>query len=367
MIHLITISLCMIVKNEEETLPRCLESVRAAVDEIIIVDTGSTDRTKEAASRYASKIIDYAWHDDFAAARNFSFSFATQEYILWLDADDFLLPDDRDKLLHLKQTLDPSIDIVSMGYHCAFDEYGNVSLKVRRVRLVKRSQNYLWFGAAHEDLLVHGNHVDSDIVVTHGKVNPASGRNLRILEKQLAQGKPLSKRETLHYAMELHQHRMYDKAIEAYATYMNSNRLSAEETIFVLIRLADCHHHLGDQDKELHTVFKAMEYGLPRPELCCRLGYYFLQKKQYRQAVYWYTLATQVPEPDNPWAIANEISRTWLPHMQLGLCYYELGEYELSYRHNQIALGYRRDDRAIANNLALLQDLIARKYGGENG
>ena len=85
---MITISLCMIVKNEEEVLERCLNSLKGLMDEIIIVDTGSTDRTKEIAARYTDKIYDFSWCDDFAAARNFSFSKATQEYIYAPDADE---------------------------------------------------------------------------------------------------------------------------------------------------------------------------------------------------------------------------------------------------------------------------------------
>ena len=72
-----TVSLCMIVRNEEDVLGRCLESVKDIVDEIIIVDTGSTDRTKEIAGRFTNTVYDFPWIDDFSAARNFSFSKAT--------------------------------------------------------------------------------------------------------------------------------------------------------------------------------------------------------------------------------------------------------------------------------------------------
>ena len=71
---MVTISLCMIVKNEELVLARCLDTVCDLVDEIIIVDTGSTDSTKSIAARYTDKIYDFEWVNDFAAARNFSFS-----------------------------------------------------------------------------------------------------------------------------------------------------------------------------------------------------------------------------------------------------------------------------------------------------
>ena len=85
-----TISLCMIVKNEEKHLARCLDTVRDLMDEIIIVDTGSADRTKEIAARYTDRIYDFAWIDDFSAARNFAFSMAGCDYIYSADADEVL-------------------------------------------------------------------------------------------------------------------------------------------------------------------------------------------------------------------------------------------------------------------------------------
>ena len=83
-----TLSLCMIVKNEERNLVRCLSSVKSAVDEIIVVDTGSTDRTKELAAAFGAKVFDFDWDEDFSSARNFSLSRATGDWILVIDADE---------------------------------------------------------------------------------------------------------------------------------------------------------------------------------------------------------------------------------------------------------------------------------------
>ena len=93
-----SVSLTMIVKNAEDRLGKCLESVRGLFDELIIVDTGSTDRTKEIAREFGAKVFDFVWIDDFAAARNVALSHATSDYAFWLDADDVIEPAEREKL-----------------------------------------------------------------------------------------------------------------------------------------------------------------------------------------------------------------------------------------------------------------------------
>ncbi len=96
-----TLSLCMIVKNEEQFLQQCLDSVKDLVDEIIIVDTGSSDKTKEIAEKNNAKVFNFPWNDNFAAARNFSISKATKEWILWLYADETISKKDHETIKKL--------------------------------------------------------------------------------------------------------------------------------------------------------------------------------------------------------------------------------------------------------------------------
>lgn len=123
---MITISLCMIVKNEEDVIGRCLKCVKDVVDEIIIVDTGSTDSTIEIAKKYTNQIYHFDWVDDFAKARNYAFSKATKDYIMWLDADDIIFEKDLTKLKQLKNTLDTTVDMVMMKYNVAFEDRKSV-------------------------------------------------------------------------------------------------------------------------------------------------------------------------------------------------------------------------------------------------
>ena len=144
------ISVCMIVKNEEEVLARCLACVTSFADEIIVVDTGSTDKTKEIAAGFTDKLYDFAWCDDFSKARNYSFSKATQDFIMWLDADDVILQEDQEQLVELKQRLQPEVSIVMMKYHPAFDDKGNPTFSYYRERLMNRRMQHRWSGVIHE-------------------------------------------------------------------------------------------------------------------------------------------------------------------------------------------------------------------------
>lgn len=101
-----TLSLCMIVRDEERVLARALDGVSSGVDEIVIADTGSRDGTVALAKRYTDKVFDFEWCDDFAAARNFSFSKASCEFVMWLDADDIVTPENAELLKKLKDRLE---------------------------------------------------------------------------------------------------------------------------------------------------------------------------------------------------------------------------------------------------------------------
>src|SRR5713226_2024289 len=111
------ISLCLMVRNEEHDLPGCLQSAGDLVDEIIVVDTGSTDRTKEVAASFGAKVFDFPWCDDFAAARNECIRHATGEWILWMDADERIDEANREKLRGLFESIKPRQEELSHGLH----------------------------------------------------------------------------------------------------------------------------------------------------------------------------------------------------------------------------------------------------------
>ena len=356
---LITISLCLIVKDEEQTLARCLNSVKSAVDEIIIVDTGSTDKTKSIAATYTDNVYDFTWINDFAAARNFAFSQATQDYLLWLDADDVLLDSDVQELLLLKQNCDSTVDSFTMNYNLSFDESGNVVSSLRRNRLVKRSKNFRWIGAVHEYLEVSGKIINSDVSVTHKKEkHDTYDRNLTIYENRLANGESFSPRDLYYYANELNDHKMYERAVEYYQKFLNTELGWLEDNISTCGKLADCFSFLNNDQNKLKYIYKSFEYDIPRAEFCCRLGYHFLNLKKYLQAIFWYKIATQLEKPKDHVALLNYACWTWLPHLQLCVCYSNIGEVELAYKHNKIAESYAPNNPSVIYNKSYFNKIL---------
>ncbi|MBM7563932.1 glycosyltransferase [Paenibacillus sacheonensis] len=357
---MITISLCLIVKDEEDVLARCLDSVKAAVDEIVIVDTGSTDATKSIAASYTDRIYDFAWIDDFAAARNFAFSKATSSHILWLDADDVFLEPDLEKLLALKASLAPEVDTVSMAYHLAKDEYGTVTSSLRRNRLVKRARGFRWIGAVHEYLEVYGQSLSSDAAVTHASLRHDSDRNLRIYEQRLAKGEKFGPRDLFYYANELNDHARYEQAVLYYSRFLLTGEGWVEDNIAACGKASDCYSSLGASDLALEYALRSFRYGPPRPEFCCRIGYWHLQRDAYETAAYWYEAALNAPKLDQAWSLQNKSCATWLPHLQLCVCYDKMGDRERAYAHNERAREYRPNDASVLHNKTYLEGVLER-------
>ncbi|WP_318617253.1 glycosyltransferase family 2 protein [Sporosarcina sp. YIM B06819] len=354
---MITISLCMIVKNEEEVIGRCLESVSGLVDEIVIVDTGSNDRTKEIVKNYTDRIVDFQWIDDFAAARNFSFQQATKDYILWLDADDIFTKEDQQKFTLLKQSLSPSTDAVSFNYHLSFDDMGNVTSRLRRYRLVKKESNFQWIGAVHEFLSVSGNLVDSDVAVTHLPLSHDQERNLRIYRKLIESGETLSPRDTFYYANELTDHGLFEEASNYYRKFLDSKLGWVEDNVRACLKLADCYYELNDKDSALLAILQTLIYDVPRPETCCRLGYYFMEQGKNEAAIYWYHQAL-LYEEQQQLSFQNTAFSTWLPHLQLCVLYDRLKHYDKAYHHNELARKYKPMDDRITGNKKYLETII---------
>ncbi len=333
-----TISLCMIVKNEEMHIARCLDSMADLVDEIIIVDTGSTDRTVEIVSDYTDKVYSYSWKDDFADARNASFSRAVMDYCMWMDADDILEASERDKFLQLKQTLSADVDIVMMKYHTSFDEAGRPSFSYFRERWIRNCAKYRWTGAVHEVIPPDGRVVYSDIAVCHKKVGAGDpDRNLKIYQKMIAAGKYLEPRQQYYYGRELYYHRQYREAISVFEEFLLSAEGWIENKIEACSVCADCYYRLGEEQAALSTLLRSLGFDLPRAELCCEIGKYFLEHGNFHNAIFWYETALNTPKKEHSDGFILPDCYDYVPFLQLCVCYDRMGERQKAKEYNERA------------------------------
>jgi tetratricopeptide (TPR) repeat protein len=192
-----SISLCMIVKDEEGHLPGCLDCVADLFGEIIIVDTGSTDATRDVARRYGAQVYEFSWCDDFAAARNQTLQHATGDWIFWLDADDRIDGANRLRLRALFANLTDQNVAYLMRYVALNDGAPGRTSAVDHAKLFRNLPQIRWEFRVHEQILpavtrLGGKIEPTDVVIHHLGYQDADvvrrklERNRRLLELDAA-------------------------------------------------------------------------------------------------------------------------------------------------------------------------------------
>ena len=338
---MVTISLCMIVKNEEAVLARCLDSAKECVDEIIIADTGSTDKTKEIARKYTDRIYDFEWVNDFSAARNFAFSKAAMDYQMWLDADDELDKAAQAGIIQLKQSMSPAVDMVTMKYNTHFDAGGNPILTSTRERLVKREKNYRWIDPVHECIPMAGNILHSDIAIHHRKVSAGNPtRNIDIYSALESSGKPLTPRQMYYFARELKDHGHWAKSAYYFNKFLNSGMGWHEDNIAACLGLSNCYTQLKDEHKILPVLLKSFEYDIPRADICTELGYYYKNMRNFQQAFKWFDLAAKLGRPDS-FGFIRQDYYGYIPNIECCVCLCEMGDFQKASIYNERAAQFK--------------------------
>src|SRR4051794_11527891 len=193
----LTLSLCMIVRDEEAMLPRCLAAAADHVDEIVIVDTGSTDKTIEIARSFGAKVIETEWTGDFSAARNISFDAATGDWMMFLDADEVMMEGEGARLRELTgRTWREAFFLVECNHTGDIDD--GTSVHHNALRVFRNRPQYRFEGRIHEQIAHHlpgflPERIETtDVRMEHfgylGVVRDEkdkSRRNLELLERQL--------------------------------------------------------------------------------------------------------------------------------------------------------------------------------------
>lgn len=345
-----SLSVCMIVRDEEKVIETCLKSIQSFADEIIIVDTGSLDKTKELARKYTENIFDFEWVDDFSKARNYSFSKATCDYIMWLDADDFVFEQDAKKIVEFKNSKDYP-DVLMLKYVTAFSASYEPEFTFYRERILHRASNFVWHDPVHEVIVPRGKIEYVDISVYHFKkksgINP---RNLRIYKNFISRGNLLSPRQQFYYARELYFNNMIDEAIGEFSKFLASHQGWVENNIEACLNLSKCYQIKGDYEKALTALFGSFCMGKPRGEILCEIGSILIFLKRYNEAIVWYKLAKKIKPDLKSGAFVVQDNYDFIPNLELCVCYSNLGKIGLAKRYHNLCKKQKPEHPSVLHN-----------------
>lgn len=355
---MISISLCMIVKDEEDVLSQCLDSVKDLVDEIIIVDTGSKDKTKDLAYKYTDKVYDFQWNNDFSAARNYSFSKATKDYIMWLDADDIVLEKDLEEMKLLKRQLSLEYDAIIMKYVVQRDANGEEIYACYRERLVKRSSNFKWYDPIHEHINFYGKVLHTEIAITHNGTGTNSKRNLDILKRFLEGSKNFHPKYLYYYARESYALGNIEEAIKYYLKFLDRKPDVYSPYTEACIQLSQIYKKQNKDKLALQTLIRSFEYDPLRAEVLCLIGKHYIDKKDYSTAVCWYKLALSIPRPKLTWIFIMDEYWEFIPYVELCHCYYYMGDLDTALSYHKKAAKLKPKHPAVALNQKFFDSII---------
>jgi glycosyltransferase involved in cell wall biosynthesis len=346
------ISASIIVKNEEGIIQRCLDCVSLFADEIVIVDTGSTDRTKEIASKHPKvKLFDSEHFGSWTHYSEFSFSIAKNEainkcngkWIIWWDADDFIDEENAKKIRDL---------VTNREEVCLFTftlKYGPLILEHCRMF---RSGNGILFDENHSvheflNTLGYHNYSNREIEIIHkpGKKDVPSGeRNIAIMEKDYYERGMDDQRTLFYLANGYRENGRYSEAVDFYKKYLEKSEWS-EERFFARYYMAQAYVKLNDFDKARQEALRACAEDFRFAEAYCLLGDLAMKEGDPKRAQSWFQMAFDTPFPTSAKLFVAEPFYSSYPSARIMNCHKAvLGQVEPKKSKNKIETFSLPDD-----------------------
>ena len=361
-----SVSVALIVRDEEHTLGRCLDSVAGAVDEIVVVDTGSQDATMAVARRYTDQVHQFTWVQDFAAARQYAFDRAHGDWVAWLDADDVV--QGAMQMRRLAAAASSAVGAIYWPYIVAWDPYGHPTCQFWRERLVRNDGSYRWQGRVHEVLVSRHpwqTQYSDDVVVEHRP--PARGqehsrRNLELLQAELADCQHDPPPRLLFYLGR--EYAACGQPQEALATLAGHLERCAwdDERYQSLLQAAAIHLEQNDGDAAVDSLLQALKVCPHWPDAYFALARTYYYRGDWHKVVHWTEIGRAMPQPQtllftNP----MDYRFNWI------ICYtcalYHVGEVQEALHWTRQALAICPDDVMHRQNLAFFKQAAEKAHG----
>ena len=346
-----SLSLCMIVKNEENTLARCLESVKDIVDEIIMVDTGSTDGTIDIAKKYESKIFFYKWDNSFANARNYSLSKASKDWILIMDADDELVNEDKDKVIDLITNENNKLNAYfgeTLSYSGDLKDY-NIYSNLN-IRFIKNGKGYKFVGDIHEQIIPGSEDAKKQVFLGiadirfyhYGYLNETvikknkRKRNMDIIEKILKDN-PNNTFMLYNMGVEYSAKGEYPEALKYLKQAYNNFNPALGFGSKLILKMISCYEVLEQFDDCLNLIEDGQKYYPTCTEYEFFKANIFLKEKKYLSAIESAKKCLSMGESP---ILLREVSgvATYKSYYLLGTIAFTIGDYDDAYNYFDKAL-----------------------------
>jgi len=337
------ISVCMIVKNEEEMLPRCLESVRDIADELIVVDTGSTDKTVEIAESFGAKVYHHPWKNSFSEARNHTLKYATKEWVFSIDADEELEREDIPKILLAKWQKEYEAVMVAI-YSSLPGQLGGVSKgKHYYPRFYRRKKDIYYYGIVHNLLKMPKTSAMSDIRLYHHgydldqeRMWNKFKRSLSLLLQQVKDD-PMDAFARFNIAQMYLSRNFSDEAEEHIQKALEILSPDDEEHLHIylmsLYQLALVHFRRGELEKGREACERALKIKNDYIDPLLSLGSYYLLIGDYKKSrstmrKFLKYRNEQLKEDIYSFLILNKVGADYEANYVIGEAYIKEGELE---------------------------------------
>lgn len=333
-----TIALCLIVKNEADNLPKLFKSIEGCFDEIHITDTGSEDKTVEVAKSLGATVHHFDWVDDFSAARNYSFSHANTDFIMWLDGDDVLSDAKAFKLW--RDTTMNIADYWLATYNYALNPDGTPNCAFARERVVRRSKDFKWKYFVHEGLLppiksVHKSNFVKTWTVDHKRtaedLTLDRARNLHLFELHKSK---LDSRMKFYYGKELFENNHPVEATSWLTLAASDPKLENHDRVLAIQYACFSYTSCNQFQKAIGMATTGLGLEPQRAEFHVIVADSFMKLGRIADAVPFYQSAKYCQNINSGLfttpVYTNPMAYTSYPRTQLIRAYYTLGRIDLS-------------------------------------
>lgn len=378
------VSLCLIARNEGSRIFKHLSTVRDYVEHIVVVDTGSDDNTVEEAKKIADVVEVYTkcnnpdtgLMEDFSGARNYSFSLATQPWVMWMDADDYIVGAEHlnEVIQEFSHPLNTHAVFVLMPYEYSHDENGKCTLRHYRERLACPVNGFKWVNPVHEVLVPNQPNTyqyksDKITFIHDRKDKPITepGRNLRILESYYKKVGDSDARQLYYLGLEYSNMGQIDNSIKFLEKYVSLSGWDDEKCL-ALIKLCEMHINMMEYEKVIdyaHRAHRTREHWA-EPYFFLAKAHYFLAnkgtdpQKNWKLCAQYGKFGLSLPPTDTILFI-NPVDRQVEIHRYLNVALANIGEEAGALQSVEEALKTAPNDSQLSHNKAYYQKILIKK------